>query len=93
MIKCEHWRACGIDGGGCCNIDKYEQPSFGVCLTICQLNTKPKHKPRARGFGDTVSRVIKKLSRGKIKQCGGCKKRQQLLNKLIPYGDKNNGNS
>lgn len=88
MIECEHWKDCGIIGGGCCNIDRYERPSYGVCLKVCQFNTKPQ----ARGFGDTVSRVIKKLSRGKIKQCGGCKKRRQLLNKLIPYGDTSNGN-
>ena len=86
MINCEHWRACGVDEGGCCNIDKYDQPSFGVCLKVCQSNTKPKHKPK--GFGDTIKRVIDKVSRGKVKQCGGCKKRQKLLNKLIPYGDK-----
>ena len=26
-----------------------------------------------KGFGDTVSRVIKTVTRGKIKECGGCR--------------------
>jgi len=37
------------------------------------------------GFGDTVSRVIKKVSKGKLKECGGCKKRRETLNRMIPY--------
>ena len=37
------------------------------------------------GLGDTVSRVIKKVTRGKIKECGGCQKRRDILNKLVPY--------
>lgn len=38
-----------------------------------------------KGLGDTVSRVIKTVTRGKIKECGGCKKRKALLNRMIPY--------
>tara|TARA_R100001530_G_C4280925_1_gene145537 strand:- start:198 stop:377 length:180 start_codon:yes stop_codon:yes gene_type:complete len=38
-----------------------------------------------KGFGDTVSRVINTVSRGRIKECGGCKKRKAYLNKMIPY--------
>ena len=38
------------------------------------------------GFGDTVSRVIKKVSKGKLNECGGCKKRRETLNRMIPYG-------
>ena len=37
------------------------------------------------GVGDTVSRVIKKVTKGKIKECGGCKKRRETLNRMIPY--------
>ena len=40
-----------------------------------------------KGLGDTVSRVIKTVSRGKIKECGGCEKRKQYLNTLIPFRD------
>ena len=41
---------------------------------------------KSKGLGDTVAKVIHKVSRGRIKPCGGCKKRQKKLNKLVPYG-------
>lgn len=34
------------------------------------------------GVGDTIKKVTDKLG---IKQCGGCKKRQALLNQMFPY--------
>ena len=40
-----------------------------------------------RGFGDTLSRVIKTVTHDKIKECGGCKKRKEYLNKVIPFGN------
>jgi len=38
-----------------------------------------------RGLGDTVSSIIRNVSRGKIKECGGCKKRKQWLNENVSY--------
>ena len=38
-----------------------------------------------KGLGDTVSRAIKTVTRGKIKECGGCQKRRDILNRMIPY--------
>ena len=38
-----------------------------------------------RGLGDTVSNAIKKVSGGKIKECGGCSKRREWLNNKMPY--------
>jgi len=38
-----------------------------------------------RGLGDTVSSIISSVSRGKIKECGGCKKRKQWLNENVSY--------
>ena len=35
-----------------------------------------------KGFGDMVKRATDLLH---IKQCGGCKKRQEWLNKKIPF--------
>jgi len=103
MVKCEHWQDCGVKGGGCCAINEYERPSFGVCLLACEKNTdKPNvqkakkmlgiKKHKSKGFGDTVKKIINKITRGKVKPCGGCEKRKELLNKLIPYEDKDNGN-
>ena len=39
----------------------------------------------SRGLGDTIKKAVDKLTGGKIKQSGGCKKRQKALNKLLPY--------
>tara|TARA_E500000318_G_C3375038_1_gene139970 strand:- start:5 stop:187 length:183 start_codon:yes stop_codon:yes gene_type:complete len=38
-----------------------------------------------KGLGDTVGKIIQTVSRGKIKECGGCKKRKDILNRLVPY--------
>lgn len=40
---------------------------------------------KSRGLGDTVAKIIKKVSGGRVKPCGGCMKRQRFLNKLLPY--------
>lgn len=101
-VKCKHWNKC--TDGVCCAIEKYPNPSRAVCLTFCEMNTNPisekqrdsffksQGKIQSRGLGDTIKKVIDKLSGGKVKQCGGCKKRQEALNKLITYKDKGNGN-
>ena len=49
------------------------------------LKEKPVAPTKSRGLGDTVAKAIHAVSRGKIKPCGGCKKRQAKLNKLVPY--------
>ena len=40
-----------------------------------------------KGFGDTVARAIRTVSRNRIKECGGCKDRRDKLNKIFPYRD------
>ena len=42
------------------------------------------NKP-SRGIGDTVEKIIHKVSGGKVKSCGGCKERRNKLNNLLPY--------
>lgn len=37
---------------------------------------------KSRGFGDTIAKLTSKIG---IKPCGGCKKRQDQLNKILPY--------
>jgi len=39
---------------------------------------------RDRGLGDTIKRVTAAVG---IKACGGCQKRADLLNRLVPYSD------
>ena len=46
---------------------------------------------RSKGLGDTVKKAIDTVTRGKIKPCNGCKKRQEALNKVMPYKGANNG--
>ena len=41
------------------------------------------------GVGDAVKIMIDTASKGKIKQCGGCIKRQQYLNELFSKSKKN----
>lgn len=41
----------------------------------------------SKGFGDTVAKVANKFGFKKTENCG-CQKRQDLLNKLVPYKTK-----
>ncbi len=44
----------------------------------------------SKGLGDTVSKVIEKVTGKKSEDCPkGCQERKALLNKLIPYKEKN----
>jgi hypothetical protein len=40
---------------------------------------------KLKGLGDTVSSVIKKVSGGRIEECGGCGKRRDWLNDKFSY--------
>ena len=37
------------------------------------------------GLGDTISRVIKTITYGKVNECNGCEKRKEFLNRVVPY--------
>ena len=37
------------------------------------------------GFGDTISKWIKIVTFGKIKECAQCSSRRRILNQLFPY--------
>lgn len=41
---------------------------------------------RIRGLGDVIAAATSAVG---IKPCGGCKQRQEALNKLIPFGNAN----
>ena len=45
---------------------------------------------KSKGLGDSVSKIIKKVTAGKIKECNSCKKRKEMLNKLFPYKKEDN---
>ena len=41
----------------------------------------PPEKPKIRGLGDVIATVTKAVG---IQPCGGCQKRQEFLNKIVP---------
>jgi hypothetical protein len=43
----------------------------------------------SKGLGDTIAKITKVI---KIKPCKQCKKRQEKLNKMFPYENKNQHN-
>ena len=52
------------------------------------ISWMPKHMQKkfaGKGLGDIVKESIDTVSGGRIKQCGGCKKRQALLNKMLKF--------
>jgi len=95
-IDCKHWQP--IPRGGICDAGIFgERPSLGACVLICKRcagphdmthpalagKLSPPH-PNPAGFGDTLANAIHKVSRGKIRPCGGCEKRRKSLNKMFP---------
>jgi len=42
----------------------------------------------SKGLGDTISALVESISRGKIRECGGCKKRKEWLNRKVQYSPK-----
>lgn len=53
----------------------------------CTAASSEPPKPKSRGLGDTVAKVISTATGGLVRPCGGCKKRQEKLNELFPYAD------
>lgn len=49
---------------------------------LVKLRSLVNNNNKSEGLGDTVKKVTEKLG---IKQCGGCKRRQEKLNRLFPY--------
>ena len=46
---------------------------------------KPLEGEKSKGLGDTVSKLIKKISGGRVKECEPCRKRKEALNKKFSY--------
>ena len=64
----------------------------GSANFINWLATQPEGDPGGQvstkeslGLGDTIAKMTKAVG---IKPCGGCKKRQEILNKAVPYRKK-----
>lgn len=46
-------------------------------------------KQPMRGLGDAVAAAIKTVSGGRVKPCEPCRKRQEALNRMVPFGNEN----
>jgi hypothetical protein len=53
--------------------------------TVVAIEPHSTPKP-VRGLGDVIAAATSAVG---IKPCGGCKQRQEALNKLIPFGNAN----
>ena len=62
-IPCTNWRDCSVNGGGCCTIDAYERPSFGVCLRICDQYDGPDRAPLIAELEAIYAQTAKQESR------------------------------
>ena len=49
---------------------------------IPELADKKTQEGASRGFGDTVAKATSAMG---IKPCDKCKKRQEALNRMVPY--------
>tara|TARA_R100001082_G_C4363898_1_gene160805 strand:+ start:183 stop:422 length:240 start_codon:yes stop_codon:yes gene_type:complete len=50
------------------------------------------HGQSSRGIGDTISKLIKTLTAGRVEECEPCRKRKEKLNKIMPYKKRNDEN-
>ena len=67
-----HCNACRTDAAWRANVGAPDECPEGYTAD----------KIPSRGLGDTVAKITKAVG---IKPCGGCKKRQGKLNRLVPY--------
>jgi hypothetical protein len=75
-----------------CSMRNNRTVSIGVCLLTCKDYEGPERTDElkaklipltvSRGVGDTIAKVTRAIG---VKPCGGCKKRQEALNRIFPY--------
>ena len=63
--------------------NRWEDAYKRLAISYSELNQK-----RSSGLGDTISKLISYIFRGKVKECKGCKKRKAYLNKKFNYKKK-----
>jgi hypothetical protein len=73
-----------IDGPDC--LRWYVRGMTPKCRLGLDLNGPPPAPPPApmRGLGDAIARATTAVG---IRPCGGCKKRQEALNRLVPFNE------
>ena len=58
-----------------------------LLIHIMMSSKETTNKNKSRGVGDSIAKIIKKMSGGRITPCEPCKKRKEALNKKFPYGN------
>jgi hypothetical protein len=66
-----------VDGRWVCSRCGYTCPR--------QYARPPHRECKPRGLGDTIAKVIHRATGGRLKKCGGCKRRQAAMNRVLPY--------
>lgn len=56
--------------------------NIDTCACAACANARWRASAPSRGLGDTVAKLTAAVG---LKPCGGCKKRQDMLNRLVPY--------
>lgn len=67
---------------------KWKCDVCGLSAEVPDGTENVNHNCKSRGVGDTVAKVTKAFG---VKPCGRCKKRQEALNKILPYKDNSDG--
>jgi len=62
--------------------DAWRKANAGAANFDCPHGLKMGERLPMRGLGDAVERVAESVG---IKSCGGCKRRRDKLNKLVPF--------
>lgn len=81
----------GLDVSKCSDCSEQEPrngnwtnpPVYELPANTAQASPAVAPAPRLRGLGDVVAKVTTAIG---IRPCGGCKKRQEQLNKAVPFG-------
>lgn len=74
-FKCPH---CGVT----VPMGENDWPLVCVCGAVTKSPDDRTVPGKSRGLGDTIAYFTTAIG---IKPCGGCKERQEMLNKLVPY--------
>jgi len=90
MMCCQWWTDFRTPSGLIVSIPSEQTALDLLALPEEKLTSQQKEvvavlrvRRPSKGLGDTIAKVTEAVG---IKPCGGCKKRQARLNKLVPYG-------
>lgn len=81
MQDCTHKTFIEETGETVCGLSICTEDNVDKCCPSCDMYDGP-----SRGVGDVVKNVASAF--GVKKPCGGCQKRREMLNKMLPFKDK-----